>query len=376
MSDDAKPIAVDLFSGAGGMSWGFKQAGFDVAAAFDYNHRCVEAHTTNFPGCESAQADLATASGKCLRTLGKLGRKHIDVLFGGPPCGGFSEAGRRNPADPRNQLLLRFATLVDELRPSYFVVENVRGLLLGDAAKVLRTFRKKVEQAGYQVVWPVRILNAADFGVPQNRQRIFILGCKSGLSVPAYPIPTTPEGHIERVTVEEAIGDLAGIDLYLHHLEGDVYDGPLGSPSTYAKRLVADVDGLHRRPNNCRRHSRIITGCLRVKHTDEAIRRFKNTKPGTREQVSRFFRLAANGHSPTLRAGTDYAHGKFTAVRPIHYKHPRCITVREAARLHSFPDWFQFHPTKWHGFMQIGNAVPPLLAAAVAQSIIEVIKTS
>lgn len=376
MPKDSKPIAVDLFSGAGGMSCGFEQAGFDVAAAFDYNHRCVEAHTTNFPGCESAQADLAASTGKSLRTLGKLGRKHIDVLFGGPPCGGFSVAGRRNPADPRNQLLLKFATLVTELQPSYFVVENVRGLLIGDASRKLDAFRRQVEKAGYEVVWPVQILNAADFGVPQNRQRIFVLGCKSDLAVPAYPTPTTPAGHADRVTVQNAIGDLAAMDSYLRHLNGDVYAGPLGSPSKYAKGLVANLDGTRRRPKNCRRRIRTLTGCLRVEHTDAAIRRFRSTKPGTREQVSRFFRLAADGQAPTLRAGTDLAHGKFTAVRPIHYEHPRCITVREAARLHSFPDWFQFHPTKWHGFMQIGNAVPPLLAAAVARSIIKAITAS
>ncbi len=352
------------------MSWGFEQAGFDVAAAFDYNARCVKAHATNFPSCQAAETDLATANARSLRTLGGLGRKHIDVLFGGPPCGGFSVAGRRNPADPRNQLLLKFAALVEELRPSYFVVENVRGLLIGEAVKNLAAFRRNVENAGYDVVWPVQLLNAADFGVPQDRKRLFILGYRSKLAAPSYPTPSTPKGHAERVTVRDAIGDLVAMDSFLHHLDGDVYAGPLGPPSEYAKRLVADFEGTRPRPQSCRRRNRTLTGCMRVKHTAEAIRRFESTQPGTREQVSRFFRLDADGHSPTLRAGTDLAHGKFTAVRPIHYKHPRCITVREAARLHSFPDWFQFHPTKWHGFMQIGNAVPPLLAAAVARSII------
>lgn len=376
MTKTSRPIAVDLFSGAGGMSLGFEKAGFEVAAAFDYNHRCVDAHANNFPECVSVQADLARATGKSLRSLGKLGRRHIDVLFGGPPCGGFSVAGRRNPADPRNQLLLKFATFVEHLQPSYFVVENVRGLLMGDAAKKLKQFRRKVEKAGYEIVWPVQILNAVDFGVPQSRQRIFILGCKSGLAAPEYPSPQTPEGHTKRVTVGDAIGDLVAMDAHLQHLDGDVYSGPLGRPSEYAKQLLADVEGVSKRPKKCRRRVRTLTGCLRVEHTEAAVRRFRQTQPGTREEVSRFFRLAADGYSPTLRAGTDATHGKFTAVRPIHYKHPRCITVREAARLHSFPDWFQFHPTKWHGFMQIGNAVPPLLAAAVARSIIKSINAS
>ncbi len=373
---DGKPIAVDLFSGAGGMSLGFCQAGFEIAAAFDYNPRCVDVHAENFRRGESVIADLSSATGRELRRLGKIGRRHIDVLFGGPPCGGFSVAGQRDPDDPRNRLLLRFATLVDELRPSFFVVENVRGLLIGDAMKVLERFRSKVEKAGYEVAWPVRILNAADYGVPQKRERIFILGCKSGLALPEYPTATTPADSDIRITVAHAIDDLALIDENSNRIEGDVYTGPLGKASEYARRLLAGPDGQRQRDRRCLRRHRMLTGCLRVEHTREAIGRFRNTTPGTRESISRMFRLADRGQSPTLRAGTDLMHGSFTAVRPIHYKHPRCITVREAARLHSFPDWFQFHPTKWHGFMQIGNAVPPLLARAVARSVIAEVQAS
>ncbi|MGE0367195.1 MAG: DNA cytosine methyltransferase [Phycisphaerales bacterium] len=376
MASDGKPIAVDLFSGAGGMSLGFQQAGFEVAAAFDYNQRCVDAHAENFLRGESAKADLSKATGKELRKLGKLGRRHIDALFGGPPCGGFSIAGQRDPDDPRNKLLLRFAALVDELRPSFFVVENVRGLLIGDAMKVLERFRSKVEKAGYEVAWPVRILNAADYGVPQKRERIFILGCKSNLVLPEYPEATTPAGSDRRIVVADAIDDLALIDKYSDRIEGDVYTGPLGVPSAYSLGLRAGADGQRRRDRNCRRRNRTLGGCEHVVHTRDAIDRFKRTKPGTREAISRMFRLADDGLSPTLRAGTDLAHGKFTAVRPIHYRHARCITVREAARLHSFPDWFSFHPTKWHGFMQIGNSVPPLLAKAVARSVLAALKAS
>lgn len=376
MPIDTRPIAVDLFSGAGGMSCGFEQAGFNVAAAFDYNPRCVEAHQSNFPACVSAQADLAAATGQKLRSLGKLGDKQVDVLFGGPPCGGFSVAGRRNPADPRNKLLLKFASFVEELHPSYFVVENVRGLLMGDAVKKLKTFTRTVEKAGYEVVSPVRVLNAADFGVPQNRQRVFILGYRKNLTAPLYPEATTPEGHQDRVVVGDAINDLLLIEQNLKVLTDDVYEGPLGTPSKYAKQLVADVTGENARPAGCRKRVRRLTGCMRVVHSPESVLRYKQTEPGSRDEVSRLFRLSPDSQSPTLRAGTDVAHGSFTAVRPIHYKFARCITTREAARIHSFPDWFQFHPTKWHGFMQIGNAVPPLLAAAVARSIIKAIRAS
>ena len=357
------------------MSLGFTQAGFDVVAAFDYNPRCVAAHADNFPRSKSINIDLAKATGKELRRLGELGTKRIDVLFGGPPCGGFSVAGQRDPADPRNKLLIQFGKLIGELRPSFFVLENVRGLLIGDATRVLERFRRTVEKAGYDIVWPARILNAVDYGVPQRRERIFILGCRSGLHLPSYPAVTTPEGD-RRVTVSHAIGDLAIIDQHVNRIDGDRYDGPLGEASEYAVRLLAGHDGQRRRDRTSRRRHVTLTGCLRVDHTPEAVSRFRETEPGSREQISRSYRLAYDGQSPTLRAGTDLEHGKFTAVRPIHPGHPRCITVREAARLHSFPDWFDFHPTKWHGFMQIGNSVPPLLAKSVARSVMAAIKTS
>lgn len=353
------------------MSLGFQQAGLQVAAAFDYNHRCVVAHKANFSKCESVQVDLRSANGKELRKAAKLSRRNIDVLFGGPPCGGFSIAGQRNPSDERNKLLIRFAELVVDLRPSYFVVENVRGLVIGEAMKVLQKFRSKLERAGYDIVWPVRVLNAADFGVPQKRQRIFILGCKSTLALPAYPEPTTPADGTGRVTVAEAIGDLCVIDDHLHRIEGDSYRGPPGKPSQYVRRL--DATRLGRRITDHGDSRPELTGCHRVRHTITSVKRFARTEPGNLERVSRFFRLAESGLSPTLRAGTDPEHGSFTAVRPIHPLRPRCITVREAARLHSFPDWFRFHPTTWHGFMQIGNSVPPLLSRAVAKSVMRAI---
>ena len=112
-----------------------------------------------------------------------------------------------------------------------------------------------------------------------------------------------------------------------------------------------------------------LTSSMRTSHTDISRRRFARTPPGQVEPISRFFKLAKNGVSNTLRAGTDSARGAFTSPRPIHYQHSRCVTVREMARLHGFPDWFRFHVTKWHGARQIGNAVPPPLARAVAESV-------
>ena len=120
-------------------------------------------------------------------------------------------------------------------------------------------------------------------------------------------------------------------------------------------------------------NSEILTASSRTDHTTISRRRFAETKPGEVEPISRFFRLSADGVANTLRAGSDSARGAFTSPRPIHYRFPRCITVREMARLHGFPDWFRLHVTKWHGARQVGNAVPPPLARAVASSVLEVI---
>ena len=118
----------------------------------------------------------------------------------------------------------------------------------------------------------------------------------------------------------------------------------------------------------------MLTSSARTVHTDISQRRFAETEPGSVEPISRFFKLAPDGLSNTLRAGTDGARGAFTSPRPIHFQHDRCVTVREMARLHGFPDWFRFHATKWHGARQIGNAVPPPLARAIASKVVEALR--
>jgi DNA (cytosine-5)-methyltransferase 1 len=369
-----RPVGVDLFSGVGGMGLGFEQAGFDVIAAADIEKTNVEIHTKNFPNCQAWCTDLSVASGDRLRAKTGIGRKEIDVVFAGPPCQGFSLIGKRKENDPRNLLLLHLARLLAELAPAYFVVENVEGMLLGAAKKKLDEFVRSCEQAGYSVVQPIQVLDAAEFGVPQRRRRVFVLGYRSGLVVPVYPNPSHPydeDGNATGPTVWDAIGDLPNISRFEYLLDGDKFLGNLTAPSSYAKILRGEVHDPNDRSARRPQIPDELGGCSRTIHTRETIRRFEVTRQGTMEAVSRFHRLAKNGISPTLRAGTGPAQGSFMAPRPIHPFQNRCITVREAARLHSFPDWFQFHSTKWHGFRQVGNSVPPLLARAVAESIHE-----
>ena len=370
---------MDLFCGAGGMSLGFEQAGFEVIAAIDIEQIHVDTHRENFPSCQVRCMDLSAVSGTAIRKETGIGTAHVDVVLAGSPCQGFSLIGKRLLEDPRNLLLYDLVRLIAELMPSYFVVENVGGILLGDARRVLDEFVTRLERSGYRVVKPIQVLDAAEFGVPQRRRRVFLLGCREGLVPPKYPKALHPSGNgrgAEGPNVWDAIGDLPEVEEYEYLLGTDEYRGLLGEASAYARVLRGETrDGADNSPERSR-NGHGLGGCLRTVHTPRTIKRFKATEPGSVELVSRYYRLSKDGLSPTIRAGTGPAQGSFMAARPIHPVRDRCITVREAARLHSFPDWFAFHPTKWHGFRQIGNSVPPLLARAVAQSIARALKTS
>lgn len=377
MNKRNRPVGVDLYCGVGGMSLGIEQAGFDVVAAVDAEKIHVDTYLKNFPSCNAQCVDLSGVSGEELRARTNIGNRHIDLVFAGPPCQGFSTIGKRQRGDPRNRLLYHLARLIVEFSPSYFVVENVPGIQLGGAKSILDKFVRDVEGNGYAVVKPIQVLDAAEFGVPQRRRRVFILGHRSNLPAPQYPEPLhwfDMDGEIDAPTVWDAIGDLPKVGKYRYLLEFDGYKGRLGTPSAYAKVLRGEVRDPEDKSSHPTRNGDGLTGCLRTIHTRDTVDRFDEVAPGDYDVVSRFHRLYGNGLALTLRAGTGPERGSYMAPRPIHPFQNRCITVREAARLHSFPDWFQFHPTKWHGFRQIGNSVPPLMARAVALSIASSLK--
>ncbi len=355
------------------MSLGFEQAGFNVLAAFDAEEFNVRSHNLNFPTTKAFKADLSKNDDAKLRKLARIGRRKIDVVFGGPPCQGFSVGGRRDLNDKRNLLVFDFARLVRQFRPSYFVMENVQGLMTEHSRPILDSFLRRVKKAGYEVVEPIRVLNAADFGIPQRRRRTIILGHLKDVPEPQYPnICLNANRTIQRTVVRDAIADLQFVEDSDHFFECDVFDGELPeAQSIYAKTMRGLVHCSSDLSVPRKIHHNRLTGCLKTRHSKTITCRFEKTKQGTAEPVSRYIRLSWEGVAPTLRAGTGADRGSHTAPRPIHPSIPRCITTREAARLHSFPDWFQFHETRWHGFRQIGNAVPPLLARAVAEKIAE-----
>jgi DNA (cytosine-5)-methyltransferase 1 len=375
-----RPIGIDLFAGAGGLSLGFEQAGFDVAAAVEIDPVHCAVHKFNFPNTVVIPRSITDLTGADIRLAAGIGNRPVDCVFGGPPCQGFSLIGHRALDDDRNRLVLDFVRIVRELDAKTFVFENVKGLTVGQHKKFLAEVAAAFEDAGYQVRLPWRVLDAAHFGVPQHRERLILIGSKKGTPLPDYPTATTSPADGRRAipelplgpTCEEALGDLPDAESFWA-LDGSdvVKTTSYGRPSAYAAELRAKTNGAWHFGYVRDWEPGLLTSSARTGHSEISRRRFGETDPGSVEPVSRFFRLAAGGLSNTLRAGTDGARGAFTSPRPIHYKHDRCITVREMARLHGFPDWFRLHATKWHGARQIGNAVAPPLARAIAAKVVE-----
>ena len=362
----ARPIGIDLFAGAGGLSLGFEQAGFDVAAAVEIDPVHCATHEYNFPRSVAICASVVDLTGALIRERAGLVGEDIGVVFGGAPCQGFSMIGKRAFDDPRNQLVFHYVRLVHELNPKYCVFENVKGLTLGKHAEFLEELIAALGQIGYRVLMPYQVLNAADFGVPQDRRRLFLIAARSDQAPAQYPAPLAT-----RTTVWEAIGDLPDADAFSELAHSDAVGTKWVTKAVYAKRLRGAAADPQDFSQARRFDANWLTSSLRTEHTAVSRQRFIATEHGQTEPISRFRKLPPEGLCNTLRAGTDSARGAFTSPRPIHPFLPRVITVREAARLHSYPDWFRFHATKWHGFRQIGNSVPPLLGRAVAASVMQ-----
>jgi DNA (cytosine-5)-methyltransferase 1 len=325
-----RPIGVDLFAGAGGMSLGFEQAGFDVAAAVEYDPVHCATHEFNFPDCAAICREVGDISGKYIRDRSRIGSQEVAVVFGGAPCQGFSMIGKRALDDPRNSLVYHFVRLVVELKASYFVFENVRGLTVGAHKKFLQEIIGEFRRAGYRVLEDYRVLNAAQHGVPQDRQRLFLMGARRGLQLPDYPEPTH-EGKRNgngggarnlflRITptVWDALSDLPEADDFEELLHRDWVRARFRKSTAYSALLRGDETdpGDYSALRNF--DSTLLTSSLRTVHTDLSKRRFLETRQGETEPVSRFHKLDPDGICNTIRAGTASDHGAFTSPRPIH----------------------------------------------------------
>lgn len=342
-----KPTVIDLFAGVGGLSLGFEMAGFNVVLANEYDESIAKAYEINHPNAKMIVEDITNLP---IEKTFKEYRRKVDVIIGGPPCQGFSQKGQRKTInDERNFLFKYFVAVVDFVRPKYFVMENVPNLLTAENGYFKEEIIELFEGLGYTL--STDTLNAADYGVPQNRRRAVIIGRQGELAI-AMPKPLD-----YKVTIWDAISDLA----YLNSGEGiecDIYRTP--PQSEYQRMMREGSDNLYNHKA--------------TKHSDLAIERLKMIPPNKGKEVlpkehltksiysGTWTRMVKDEISVTITTRFDTpSSGKFT--------HPflhRAITVREAARIQSFPDTFHFKGTKGSQMKQVGNAVPPLLAKAIA----------
>jgi DNA (cytosine-5)-methyltransferase 1 len=364
------PCLIDLYSGVGGLSLGAARGGFEVRAAVDNDPIAVATHSKNFPNTKHSSCDLKRIKGSDLMELADLRKGQLDGLVGGPPCQGFSTMGRRDPKDKRNELFARFFRLVDEIQPKFFVAENVPGIL-DDEFTSIRKRAMRIVEDDYIVLDPIKIV-AKDYGAPTLRARIFFIGYKPRYFRDLDPTLFGSDPQSVRVTVKEALEGLPGRIDASWQTECDGWRRVSDMEASRFADLVAGFipDGIGDETAIDRYVSkREVSGCLGTRHESEVKERFARVRQGGVDPVSRAPRLDPDGYCPTLRAGTGKERGSFQSLRPIHPTANRVITPREAARLQGFPDWFVFHPTKWHSFRQIGNSVSPIVSQMLFETI-------
>lgn len=362
-----KPKIVDLFCGCGGFGLGAELAGFTTFAAVDIDSTLQSAYKLNFPKVKVIEGDLSTFRADTWEEI--LNGTLIDGVIGGPPCQGYSRIGKSDKSDSRRTLLSHFFRNVNLVNPKFFIMENVEGLMDSRNKYELENALTLLDSR-YRVLPPM-IVNASHYGAPTQRKRVIVIGYDpsrlSSLNIDAFkPLKST------NTTVSDAIIDL-GTTITQSRESDDFGWGQysrINQPSSYAKKMRSlprkDLGWTEAR---VKLEKGQVSGFFETVHSSEVMERYKNTANGKTDPVSRAKKLDWNGLCPTLRAGTGSDKGSHQAVRPIHPEEPRVITVREAARLQGFPDWFVFHPTKWHSFRMIGNSVSPIVSEAILKVI-------
>lgn len=375
------PTAVDLFSGAGGLTLGLLAAGFDVLFASDLSDACARTHERNLPQIPFRKRDMAALSGAEILHATGLAPGELDLLIGGPPCQGFSILGQRLLDDPRNGLFRDFIRVAGELRPRVAVIENVPGLATLHKGVLLREIGEAFRAFGYHV--DCAELLAAQYGVPQMRWRMFFVAWREDQNIrgAGFPQPThgrlgigdlvpnrtvTPNQSRGFLTIWDAIGDLPPIR-----------SGELGTfyeePATCAYHAAMRADAGEELHNH-----------YAPKLSDVNLHRIRALLPGQdwrdlprellpagmqralrKDHTRRFRRMTWDGVARSIITRfRDPKSGEY-----IHPEQTRTISIREAARIQSFPDWFVFEGGYSDQYDQVGNAVPPLLARAVGLEI-------
>lgn len=348
--------AIDLFCGAGGLSKGFMDAGYDIIVGCDNDKDALRTFELNHKGAVALDADLSRQ--ETIDEIRKIsGDRHIDVVIAGPPCQGFSLTGPRHFDDPRNKLYLAVIALVKQFRPEGFIIENVPGMATMYKGQVRDEILRRFKEMGYNV--EARILCAADYGVPQMRKRLIFMGVRGDIGEPHFPEPVLDREHY--ITCREAIDDLPARTDDDFGREEDVYDKP---PRTdYQKKMRGECTVLHN--HIATRHKDFVKEV--IAQVPEGGN-YKDLPPGV--GTSRTFHMAwtrLDGNAPARTVDTGHRN-------IFHYELNRVPTVRENARMQSFPDDFVFTGSRTHQDRQVGNAVPPLLGYHLGMALKRIIE--
>lgn len=342
--------AIDLFSGCGGLSYGFEQAGVNILLGIDNDETALKVFEKNHKNAKSICGDIIKIGYDDIKQL--IGNSKIDIIIGGPPCQGMSLSGPRKFDDPRNKLYLSFIRLVDEIKPSAFVIENVPGLVSLFGGKIKDNIIKRLTSLGYTVNY--QILCSADYGVPQSRRRVVFVGLKDIM----FDFDTINKK--DTVTCEMALSDLPPLtdSLGTEHAK---YATP--PKNTYQKLMRARSNDVrnHIAANHSENVMKIISMVPDGGNYKDLPDEFRNT----RNFHVAWTRFRSDKPAPTIDTGHRHH---------FHYKYNRVPTVRECARLQSFPDDFVFEGNKTQQFRQVGNAVPPLMAQAVAEALLKYLR--
>ena len=334
---------LDLFCGCGGLSYGFELEGYKIVAGIDSWGDALNTFKLNHKNSFAIEYDLANPN---YESLSESIGPSIDLIIGGPPCQGFSISGHRNPEDPRNKLYVSFVEAVAFFKPKAFLMENVPNLASMKNGEILKTVIKEFTDLGYVVTY--KIMLASDYGVPQNRKRLVMVGIKGDQSF-VFPDALTP---YQKVTCEDAIEDLP---------ESSVKDGndyTSEALTQYQKTMRELSKGLFN--HQISEHSSQTKSIIALVPDGGNYKQLPEHLRNTRKVNIAWTRF--NSKKPSLTIDTGHRHH-------FHYKFNRVPTVRESARLQSFPDRFIFSGSKTSQYKQVGNAVPPMLGAALAKSL-------
>lgn len=365
-----KPKAISLFCGAGGCSLGFKMAGYDVIYASDFNETAINTYKKNFPDTISEVQDICEQDFKALLKRLNLKSGELDILIGGPPCQGFSTAGTRFWDDPRNQLLKEYVRCLKEVKPKWFLMENVEGLLTSNKGLYVYEALKAFKELGYAI--RIDKVYSQEYGVPQRRKRVIITGNRLGIDFKAPEPISHASGRIFK-NAEFTLGD-ALINLpkavespedYARYPEQistklfDYYKSPDGGVSDHFSKTI---QGIHLKRIQCLKPGQTMKDMpVELQHESFKKRAKRRVKDGTPSEK--------RGGAPSglKRLHLDQPSLTITGAATREFIHPtenRPLTIRESARIQTFPDFFEFEGTQSQRIQQIGNAIPPILAKA------------